>query len=60
MLTVPFGVVAAELLKADQIIPCHYGTFPPIETDIEAFKSDVQNAGAGEVVILNPGDAHST
>ncbi len=27
------AVVAAELLGADQIIPCHYDTFPPIETD---------------------------
>ena len=30
-----------------------------IETDAEGFKSDVQNAGAGEVVVMNPGDTHS-
>jgi L-ascorbate metabolism protein UlaG (beta-lactamase superfamily) len=54
------AVVAAEWIGADTIIPCHYGTFPPIETDVEAFKSDVQNAGAAQVVILNPGDTHST
>ena len=53
------AVVAAEWVGADTIIPCHYGTFPPIETDVEAFKSDVQNAGAGEVAILNPGDTHT-
>jgi len=53
------GVVAAELLKADQIIPCHYGTFPPIETDIQAYKADVQNAGHAEVVVLEPGDTHA-
>jgi L-ascorbate metabolism protein UlaG (beta-lactamase superfamily) len=53
------AVVAAEWVGADTVIPCHYGTFPPIETDVEAFKSDVQNAGAAEVVILNPGDTHS-
>jgi len=53
------GVVAAEWIGADTIIPCHYGTFPPIETDVEAFKSDVQNAGAGEVAILSPGDTHT-
>jgi L-ascorbate metabolism protein UlaG (beta-lactamase superfamily) len=51
--------VAAEWVGADTIIPCHYGTFPPIETDIQAFKSDVQNAGAGEVAILDPGDTHT-
>ena len=54
------AVVAAEWVGADTIIPCHYGTFPPIETDAEAFRSDVQNAGAGEVVVMNPGDMHST
>ena len=53
------AVVAAEWVGADTVIPCHYGTFPPIETDVEAFKSDVQNAGAAEVAILNPGDTHS-
>src|SRR4029079_2278543 len=54
------AVVAAELVGADQIIPCHYNTFPPIETDAEAFRSDVQNAGAAEVTILAPGEAHAT
>jgi L-ascorbate metabolism protein UlaG (beta-lactamase superfamily) len=53
------AVVAAEWIGADTIIPCHYGTFPPIETDVEGFRSDVQNAGAGEVAILNPGDTHT-
>jgi L-ascorbate metabolism protein UlaG (beta-lactamase superfamily) len=54
------AVVAAEYVGADTVIPCHYGTFPPIETDAQAFKSDVQNAGAGEVVVLSPGDTHTT
>jgi L-ascorbate metabolism protein UlaG (beta-lactamase superfamily) len=54
------AVVAAEWIGADTIIPCHYGTFPPIETDVEAFKSDVQNAGAAQVVVLEPGQTHST
>jgi L-ascorbate metabolism protein UlaG (beta-lactamase superfamily) len=53
------AVVAAELIKADQIIPAHYGTFPPIETDAQAFKSDVQNAGFGEVIVLEPGESHT-
>jgi L-ascorbate metabolism protein UlaG (beta-lactamase superfamily) len=54
------GVVAADFVGADQIIPCHYGTFPLIETDAQAFKSDVQNAGYAEVVILQPGETHTT
>jgi L-ascorbate metabolism protein UlaG (beta-lactamase superfamily) len=53
------AVVAAELIKADQIIPDHYNTFPPIETDVQAFKSDVQNAGFAEVIVLDPGQAHT-
>jgi len=53
------AVVAAELIKADQIIPAHYGTFPPIETDAQAFKSDVQDAGFAEVVVLEPGESHT-
>jgi L-ascorbate metabolism protein UlaG (beta-lactamase superfamily) len=53
------AVVACELVGADQVIPCHYDTFPPVETDAQAFKSDVQNAGYSEVVILAPGDTHT-
>jgi L-ascorbate metabolism protein UlaG (beta-lactamase superfamily) len=53
------GVEAARLIGADLVIPCHYDTFPPIETDAQAFKSDVQNAGFSEVLVLNPGDTHT-
>jgi L-ascorbate metabolism protein UlaG (beta-lactamase superfamily) len=51
------AVAAAELVGADTVIPCHYNTFPLLETDAEAFKSDVK---ASEVVILDPGETHST
>jgi L-ascorbate metabolism protein UlaG (beta-lactamase superfamily) len=54
------AVVAAEWVKAEQIIPCHYNTFPPIETDAQAFKTDVQQAGFAEVVVLEPGQTHTT
>jgi L-ascorbate metabolism protein UlaG (beta-lactamase superfamily) len=53
------AVVAAEFVGADQVIPCHYDTFPPIETDAQAFKSDVQNAGFAQVVVLAPGETHA-
>ena len=52
------AVVAAEFVKADRVIPCHYDTFPPIETDAQAFKSDVQGAGYAEVVVLDPGETY--
>ncbi len=53
------AVTAAEFIGADTVIPIHYGTFPPVETDAQAYKSDVQNAGFSEVVILEPGDTHT-
>ena len=53
------AVTAAELVGARQVIPCHYNTFPPIETDANAFKSDVAAQTSSEVVVLDPGGTHS-
>jgi L-ascorbate metabolism protein UlaG (beta-lactamase superfamily) len=53
------AVEAAKFVGADLVIPCHYDTFPPIETDAEAFKADVQQAGVSEVAVLEPGGTHS-
>jgi len=54
------AVEAAELVGAKAVIPCHYNTFPPIETDAEAFKSDVESATGSDVVVLEPGQTHTT
>jgi L-ascorbate metabolism protein UlaG (beta-lactamase superfamily) len=53
------AVHAARLVGARQVIPCHYDTFPPIETDAQAFKADVESAGAAQVVVLAPGERHT-
>jgi L-ascorbate metabolism protein UlaG (beta-lactamase superfamily) len=53
------AVSAAELVGAATVIPCHYDTFPPIETDAEAFKSDVESKTSSKVVVLEPGASHS-
>jgi L-ascorbate metabolism protein UlaG (beta-lactamase superfamily) len=59
------ATIAAELIGARTIIPCHYDTFPLIETDAPAFKSDVESRTAGEgrvstaVEILQPGESFS-
>ena len=53
------AVEAARLVEARQVIPCHYDTFPPIETDARAFKADVEAAGHAEVVVLAPGESHT-
>ena len=55
------AVIACELIAARTVIPCHYNTFPPIETDAQAFKADVEEPTAGEgrrqstVEVLEPG-----
>src|SRR2546427_829902 len=53
------AVVAAKLLGARTLIPCHYNTFPPIETDAEAFKSDVESQTSSKVVVLEPDQSHT-
>lgn len=53
------AVTAADFIGAKQVIPCHYDTFPPIETDAEAFKADVERATSSQVVILQPGESHT-
>ena len=50
------AVVACELVGAPRVIPCHYDTFPPIETDSAAFKADVEAAGIASVDWLAPGE----
>jgi L-ascorbate metabolism protein UlaG (beta-lactamase superfamily) len=53
------AVTAVELINPAQVTPCHYNTFPPIETDVQASSPDVQNAGFSEVVVLEPGETHT-
>jgi L-ascorbate metabolism protein UlaG (beta-lactamase superfamily) len=54
------AVDAARLVGAKTVIPCHYNTFPAIETDAQAFKQDVESASDSKVAVLEPGDAHSS
>jgi L-ascorbate metabolism protein UlaG (beta-lactamase superfamily) len=53
------AVVACELVGAKTVIPMHYDTFPPIETDAEAFKADVEAQTSSQVVVLDPGQSHT-
>ena len=52
------AVTAVEFVAPFQTIPIHYGTMPVIETDAQAFKSDVEQAGFSEVIVLEPGGTH--
>jgi len=53
------AVVATEFIEPGVVIPCPYDTFPPIETDAEAFKSDVESQTSSKVEILQPGETFS-
>jgi L-ascorbate metabolism protein UlaG (beta-lactamase superfamily) len=53
------AVTAVEFINPSQVIPIHYNTMPQIETDAQAFKDDVQNAGFSQVYLLEPGDTHT-
>jgi len=53
------AVAAAEFVGAATVIPMHYNTFPPIETDAEAFKADVEARTSSKVVVLAPGESHT-
>jgi L-ascorbate metabolism protein UlaG (beta-lactamase superfamily) len=53
------AVVAAEFVEAGTVIPCHYDTFPPIETDVQAFKSEVESKTSSKVEVLEPGQSFS-
>lgn len=54
------AVEAAKLIGARVVIPSHYNTFPPVATDVDAYKSDVESATDSQVVILQPGETHQT
>jgi L-ascorbate metabolism protein UlaG (beta-lactamase superfamily) len=53
------AIDACDLIGANTVIPCHYNTFPPIQTDPSAFKSEAESATSSGVVVLEPGDTHS-
>jgi L-ascorbate metabolism protein UlaG (beta-lactamase superfamily) len=54
------AAIAAEFVGAGTVIPMHYDTFPAIETDAEAFKAEVEDKTSSQVVVLKPGETHTT
>jgi L-ascorbate metabolism protein UlaG (beta-lactamase superfamily) len=53
------AVRAVEFVDPRTVIPCHYNTFPPIETDAKQFKQDVEAGGGAKVAILAPGETYT-
>jgi L-ascorbate metabolism protein UlaG (beta-lactamase superfamily) len=54
------AVLAAEFVGAGTVIPMHYDTFPVLTADVGAFKSEVEEKTSSQVVVLAPGESHST
>jgi L-ascorbate metabolism protein UlaG (beta-lactamase superfamily) len=52
------AVDAADFVGAKTIIPCHYNTFPAIETDAGAYATDIEKTLDATCVVLDPGAVH--
>ena len=48
---------AAKLIKAKNIVPIHYNTWPPIAADPTAFKAQVEKETASVVHIVKPNES---
>ena len=60
------AVQAANWLGSKTIIPMHYNTFPPIQTNVEEFKKKIESntllppsAGQAKCIILKPGSTYT-
>jgi L-ascorbate metabolism protein UlaG (beta-lactamase superfamily) len=52
------AVEAVSLIGAQQVIPCHYNTFPAIEIDVKKFQTDVTAETSSHPIVLEPGQTH--
>lgn len=48
---------AIRLLGPRAVMPCHYGTWPPIEQDVEAWAKCVRDGGVAEPQVRAPGQS---
>jgi L-ascorbate metabolism protein UlaG (beta-lactamase superfamily) len=53
------AIEAARLVGAKTVVPIHYDTFPPIATDAQAYKADVEAQTSSRVAVLAPGEVLS-
>ncbi|HYF93172.1 MAG TPA: metal-dependent hydrolase [Symbiobacteriaceae bacterium] len=52
------AAIATEWIGPKTVIPMHFGTFPVLTGDVQAFAGRVQAAGKSKVVVLKPGDRY--
>jgi L-ascorbate metabolism protein UlaG (beta-lactamase superfamily) len=53
------AVAAVELVNPREVIPSHFDTFPPIETDAAQFAADVESQTSATCFVLRPGETHT-
>ena len=49
------AALAAKFLKPKYVIPVHYNTWPPIEQDVYAYKTYVEETTPTKVLVVDPG-----
>lgn len=49
--------IAVEWIRPKVVVPIHYNTFPPLQTDVEAFRRSVESHTSAKVVVLSPGES---
>ncbi|MCH2114092.1 MAG: metal-dependent hydrolase [Pirellulales bacterium] len=50
------SIDAIKFLNPERVVPCHYGTWPPIEQDVQAWADGVRAQTAAEPIVLEPGE----
>ncbi|MEE2826597.1 MAG: metal-dependent hydrolase [Planctomycetota bacterium] len=53
------SIEAIKLIQPKQVLPSHFGTWPPIEQDAEAWAEQVRKQTEAEPIVLSPGDSHA-
>jgi len=53
------SVQAAKLVNANEVLPTHYNTWPPIEQDSGAWATQINSETSSRAIVLEPGQSHS-
>jgi len=53
------SVEAAKMVGANQVLPTHYNTWPPIEQDANAWAERIRSSTSSTPVVLEPGQTHT-
>ena len=51
------AIDAVRLLRPKVVLPSHYGTWPPIDQDAQAWAGRIRDANLADARVLVPGDS---